>query len=401
VRTMVVYKLIVAYDGYRFHGFQRQMDNAAMMAAYHPCGNDNERGGKSKGDDGMRPTTVRPRKKRPHCSETDGNRSEKQQFSVQQVIEMALLDLFRGTTVESIRMKFAGRTDKGVSARGQVVAIHLNREQQQEEENYGVDRQDDESAVAVLAKDGNDVGVNGSADIKSDSVGDSISSWRLRRAMNSRLPVDVSVEHVEIVDATFQPRHHVRTKQYTYTIRYRRWRATDWQLLLLPSSSATAAAARAAVGGPHTTRHALDAPSCLWVCPWSLDDSVMVSLCERLQGTHDYSNFVHKSDRDAAVHEMTIDAMKFDIVHTKDEYFSATGAPDMNVPIPVITARFTLEATGFRRQLIRNLIGYCVDVCRGRPNVASIDTVFTPSAATASSIHAAPASGLCLESISY
>jgi tRNA U38,U39,U40 pseudouridine synthase TruA len=115
----------------------------------------------------------------------------------------------------------------------------------------------------------------------------------------------------------------------------------------------------------------------------------------------------------------------------------------------VVTGRFVLQAIGFRRTLVRNIVGYCIDLCRhsihaqqlqqqqlnGNPTTTTTtptsnvdkddkhnnsysnstswydtnsnnnnisDLVWIPNEQFASSkIHAAPACGLCLESVLY
>jgi len=355
---MPLYKLVVAYDGTRFHGFQRQIDNSAMTAK----------------------SAVRPRK-RPQFDESDGTR-KRCTLSVQEVLEMVILhDLYPSsasvsstngnnptttTTIEEINLKFAGRTDKGVHARGQVVTIRLPGE--------------------------------GPENV-----------WRLRQSINSRLPVDISVISVELLTVDLDPRRDVVEKRYSYTIKYQR---------LCPSWSNLQASM---IGGPlNSIRHALDDPPCLWVCPWPLDDSLMSKLLEQLQGTHDYSAFVHKEDRQAKNNTLTI-AIDFVVMETRTDYYQPTtivgddgdsnevaaAAAAAAIPVDFVTARFDFKGKGFRRSMLRNLVGYSVDVCRGLDGVPPVDRVLDSNSSnnnnngTSVAICAAPASGLCLESVSY
>jgi tRNA pseudouridine38-40 synthase len=325
----MLYKLIVAYDGTRFHGFQRQIDNAAMKAR-----------------SGKEVAAMRP-KKRPHYN-TDSGTRKGCCVSVQEVVELLLLDMYPDTTVDEICLKFAGRTDKGVHARGQVCVVKLPLQE---------------------------------------------SGWKLRKDINSRLPVDVSVQQVTCLGAecSFDPRRDVKRKQYSYTIKYRR------------KDSHSVAATLA--GGPHSIRHAFD-PPCMWVCPWSLDDSTLSTLSQQLAGTHDYSNFVHKADRNKKDQNVTVNRIDFEIIDTHEETYDYPASTDVNGDketrtSDVVTGRFVFEAAGFRRTMLRNLVGYCVDVCRGLPGVAPIEKVFAKDADVAASINAAPAAGLCLESVTY
>lgn len=352
---MTMYKLVVAYDGTRFHGFQRQIDNDALDAISL-----------------SRNPSLNLPKKRPVM--TNNGTRKHCCITVQEVLERIILqDLYpHQTTADIVCMRFAGRTDKGVHARGQVVSF----------------------CVPVAYEN----------------------TWKLRQAFNSRLPIDISVVSVEeLVDdaISFDPRKDAVLKHYSYTFKYQR---------KLPVVVASIELDEAMIGGPlNSMRHALNDSSTTWLCPWTLDDSQLPNLVQKLQGTHDYSAFVHKSVRHAQNNTLTV-TIRYTVLNLKTDYYHPTttlpGNKDThycnnknNEPIPVdfVTARLDFEATGFRRTMVRNLVGYCVDVCRKRDGVATCEQVLmdpqNSSADDATSatiaIHAAPALGLCLESVSY
>jgi tRNA U38,U39,U40 pseudouridine synthase TruA len=75
-----------------------------------------------------------------------------------------------------------------------------------------------------------------------------------------------------------------------------------------------------------------------------------VELCRQLAGVHDYSCFVHTDDW--RKHDNVLDVTKFDV-----EYFNMSKEEG-----PAVTVKFTLEAKGFRRTMVRNLVGFVVDV---------------------------------------
>jgi tRNA U38,U39,U40 pseudouridine synthase TruA len=181
--------------------------------------------------------------------------------------------------------------------------------------------------------------------------------------------------------------------------------------------------------------------------PWPLDDSILPQLCKTLQGTHDYSVFVHKTVRYTdKSHVMTIASIDFEIQREQripTEHDPAASA----AAVHVVTARLVFRAKGFRRTMVRNLVGFCVDRCRGAPafsaaQAAAATTTCVPTATTppppttttpaaaflwndnqlwitfennndndddkktkieqiALMIHAAPASGLCLDHVLY
>lgn len=296
------YKMIVAYEGTRFKGMQRQVDNATMKSRY----------------------ANRPTKKTKF--EHDGTKRGCN-ITIQEVLERTIMELFQ-VDVETIKMRFSGRTDAGVHARGQVVVASLDQ---------------------------------------------TVECWQLRKDINARLPVDISVASIETVDASFQVQTGVKRKRYTYTIKFLKENPN------IPTK----------FPGLHTVRDAFD-PPCMWVVPWTLDVSKIDSVCKGLSGTHDFTNFVHIEDRWSQDQTVTIERFDSVILET-----TAVEHGD------ILTMRFTLEASGFRRYMIRYLIGYLVDVCRNVPNVPDLPDVLQPSDATAMKINAAPACGLCLESVTY
>jgi tRNA pseudouridine38-40 synthase len=147
--------------------------------------------------------------------------------TIQDCLERALLGWTGSQTVDELTLKGAGRTDKGVHARGQIVVIQVPR--------------------LLEGKEG----------------------WELCRATNSRLPDDIVVLAFELCDKDdFCPRKDVKLKQYSYTLKFRR-KVMDANEKVLPLCD----------GGMHTLRRAHE-PSCIWNCPWALDDSMFINLCK-------------------------------------------------------------------------------------------------------------------------
>lgn len=292
-------KLIVEYDGSRYSGFQRQVSNF------------------------QRPP------KRPRYDE-DG-RKKGVPATIQDCVEDACLMWKPSATIESLRLRFAGRTDKGVHARGQVVVVNFDGKEE---------------------------------------------AWEIVKAINSRLPLDVSVRTAERCSPAFNPRKACVRKQYTYTVRFCPLQRDDQTGEVLPISKA----------GPHGIRTAHDSP-CLWICPWALDADLMPSICKDLSGTHDYSAFIHKDDRTSRDYTIGLPIFEFDILNETKE------------PIPSVTARFRLEAKSFGRAMVRNLVGFVVDVSRGKVPIENVPQMFNVEKNNL--VCSAPASGLCLEHVWY
>ena len=295
------YVLTVAYDGSRYNGFQRQTTSAPFGPK----------------------VPKRPR------FDVNG-RKQHVVHTIQDCLEDALMSLYPELSLESLRMRCAGRTDAGVHARGQVVAI----------------------------------------DLEQPIDGD---NWRTTKALNSRLPNDISVEHIEPCRSDLEPRQDSIKKRYSYTLRYRRKNVgSNGQPYSICSS------------GIHTMRRAHDA-ACLWICPWSLEVSQLQVFCQALTGHHDFYAFVHKEERRKQSNCLHLQTFHY---HVLDE---------TNEPAPIVTIQFILEAKGFQRTMVRNLVGFVVDLCRGA--VPLLDLVWESNEVAAALVQAAPASGLCLEQV--
>jgi tRNA pseudouridine(38-40) synthase len=374
---MPFYKLIVAYDGTEFHGFQRQIDNATMDSRYRPPA----AGGGGDGSPAAPVLALQSFAKQQQKKRTRGGDNATINLSIQEVLESAILHLFpHVASVADLRMRFAGRTDKGVHAAGQVVQIYL-------------------AATTATTADAT----------TKDGTGPFLPPpWMLRRSLNSRLPPSISVESAEQTTAAFNPRKDCVRKVYEYSIRFRCYDSK------LPDKARQ---------GTHSLRSALDHTNRLWICPWALELDTVVKVCATLQGTHDYSNFIHKDDRGRRDNTMTIDEIKFVIDQEKvemiavaedDDDTAAASAVDhqddddedamMTIASRVITGRFRLTAASFRRSMVRLIVQFCVDA--GRAPMVAVDAsvaedIFTTAPETTSIRATAPACGLCLVSVTY
>ena len=93
-----------------------------------------------------------------------------------------------------------------------------------------------------------------------------------------------------------------------------------------------------------------------------------------------------------------------DVVEDEDEdagdITGMDNSDDTSTCIPC-NATFVLEAGGFRRQMVRRLIGFVVDVARGHCRLDNIDETLKGSDEAAQQVHAAPACGLTLSKVEY
>ena len=343
-------KLIVSYDGTRYCGFQRQSSSSSISRYHEGIG-----GEKTKR---RRPNNEIKKKVKNRGVVTT---------TVQEILEDAL-EFYTGLTREEMRIRFAGRTDSGVHARGQVVVLSLP------------------SAIVrgneTTARHENDV------DMGSERL------WKIRKSINSRLPIDISIENVSQCDKeSFDPRLDAKSKQYSYSLRYRELKS----IALTKGGSVNDDDHDEKIypiclnGGPPLLRTALDSNR-VWICPWALDDSKLQRYCENLSGTHDYSAFVHKEARNTRDNQMTIDRLYYERIKFRDD------------KVPIWEVRFLVEAKGFGRAQVRNIVGFLVDVCRGsfKDQESSHDWFWKEDPERlAKQINSAPANGLCLEKVFY
>lgn len=337
------YMMTVAYDGTRFKGFQRQTSVSSTQSA--SMSNDTA-------DDKR---TLRKNKARRHDNLT--GKILPVSTTIQELLEDAL-EMYASSLVQKssqslspssssvqwsrdlLRMRFAGRTDAGVHARGQVIAVDLPV-----------------TTAASTTASTSVSSISGDAGFNNHNPDEEL--WRIRRSINSRLPVDISIESVEMAPHDdFDPRKEATRKRYSYTLRYRRQAVLDTghNPSSPPHGQQTTMLPICAEGGPNLLRSAMDPMNgrC-WIVPWTLDDSKLEEYCTVLTGTHDFSAFVHKSSREQpSKHPRTIDILRMDVIRTLNQ----DGADICDV-------RFTTEAKGFGRNQVRYMIGFLIDLCRG------------------------------------
>ncbi len=321
--TLHRFKLIVAYNGNRFKGFQRQSSSGPARNIPNDDVDDST-------------SNVNPSSRKRPRAEKDPKKQVP--LTIQECLEDAL-EQYTGLDRNQLRVRFAGRTDGGVHARGQIVAVSL--------------------PVSV--------------------VPDNNAIWNIRRSINSRLPDDVSVDDVCSLaeNPDFDPRKDVVRKRYSYTLKFRR-KVMDANGNLLPICTS----------GPNCIRCGLD-PKTLWISPWTLDDTNLGRYCQQLTGNHDYSAFVHKRSRREKDNTLTVDSFTYECLD------------ETNEEAPILTIRFQVEAKGFRRGMVRNLVGFVVDLCRGQITESIFDTIWTGTDEAANAVHSAPPFGLCLEHVAY
>jgi tRNA pseudouridine38-40 synthase len=194
---------------------------------------------------------------------------QKNALTIQAVVEEKIQDL----TKEQVRVIASGRTDTGVHALHQV--CHFL----------------------------------GHSDMDPDSI---------RKGLNSLLPEDILVRHVEQAPSDFHARYSVKSKVYEYRILNR-----EQPDLFL--------------------RHYA------WHMARKLDLTRMEACVSFLRGRHDFSSFKSaRSDNLNPVREMI--------------------RAELHGPSEDGLIRFVFEADGFLRHMVRNIVGTVVEVGSGRIN---------------------------------
>ena len=350
IKDLKRYILIVSYDGTRYSGFQRQSSSSSLSSNH---ANIDEKSLKRRRPNNKNKKKINNR----GCVPT----------TVQETLEDAL-EFYTGLNRQELKARFAGRTDGGVHARGQVVVVTL----------------------PPTTEEGKESNIGGKNEIDTETE----RLWKIRKSINSRLPNDISIEDVSHCDNEyFDPRSDAKSKQYSYSLRYREL-GTIVSTVAEPGNGDGNDKQIHPIclkGGPHLLRTALDSNR-VWICPWALDDSKLKHYCELLIGKHDYSAFVHKQARKLRDNHMTVDRLHFERVKFRDD------------TVPIWEVRFLVEAKGFGRSQVRNMVGFLVDVCRGsfKDQELSPDWIWKEDPESlAKQINSAPACGLCLEHVIY
>jgi tRNA pseudouridine38-40 synthase len=229
-----------------------------------------------------------------------GFQMQRGQPTIQGAIEATL----RRLTGEQIRIRYAGRTDRGVHAAGQVIAFE--------------------------------------------------SGWRhpvadLERGLNALLPQDIAVRQVEpVAEDGFHPRFSARSRLYRYTVWTAPWR---WPL------------------NARYTHHE----------PRDLDLALMNQAAGLLVGDHDFASFGRPTQG-----ESTIRSVRRAVWQRQAEHLLT----------------FDIEANAFLRHMVRTMVATLLEVGRGhRTPQEVLATLEARDRSLAAPL--APASGLCLISVTY
>ncbi|TMB55675.1 MAG: tRNA pseudouridine(38-40) synthase TruA [Deltaproteobacteria bacterium] len=172
---------------------------------------------------------------------------------------------------------------------------------------------------------------------------------RLRLSLNALTPDDIAIRDVALADDTFDPRRDARSRLYEYRI----WNGP--------------------VPSPFWRRQA-------WHVPLALDVAAMAAGAATLEGEHDFAAF---RGADAAPQRSTVRRVL-------ESALRAEG--------PLLVYR--VEATGFLKHMVRNVIGTLVPIGRGERPPSSMRAVLESRDRTQAG-PTAPPHGLVLVAVRY
>ncbi|MBZ4663324.1 MAG: tRNA pseudouridine(38-40) synthase TruA [Caloramator sp.] len=228
-----------------------------------------------------------------------GWQKQKNGLSVSEVIEKAIYEV----TKQNVELIGSGRTDAGVHARGQVA-------------NFLIDTK--------------------------------IQPERLKDAINSKLPTDITIVKSIEVDREFHSRYNSKGKWYSYTIFNR----------LEPS--------------PFYNKYSAH-------IKYNLDLDKMKSAAQYLIGTHDFAAFRSEG---SSVKTTVRTIYSIDIIKNGD------------------IIRLDFKGDGFLYNMVRIITGTLIDVGRGKKSTMDIPKILESKDRRLAGF-TAPACGLCLEEVYY
>jgi tRNA pseudouridine38-40 synthase len=168
--------------------------------------------------------------------------------------------------------------------------------------------------VHLIASGRTDAGVHAKAQVANFTTHSKINIKNLTRALNSLLPKDISVIKAETADLSFHSRFNAKTKIYRYTILNR-----NYPSALLRNN--------------------------VHFCPYPLDFKLIVEESKALLGRHNFKSF-QATDR---IKKNAIrDIKRIKIKKVGDTIF------------------IDIEADGFLKNMVRNIVGTLLEIGRGK-----------------------------------
>jgi tRNA pseudouridine38-40 synthase len=207
------------------------------------------------------------------------------------------------------------------------------------------------SAVHVDGSGRTDAGVHALAQVAAFDLTNPLPLPNLCKAMNRLLARDIRVLAAEEAEPGFQPRYQATAKTYEYRI------------------------LRADVCPPFERRYLLHHP-------FPLDEEKMMALAPLLEGEHDFSAFA-ASDETDRLGRSKVRRMYSSRLERRDDRLI-----------------YRVRGSGFLKHMVRNLVGFLIEVGKGNLGCADLEARFAPGCAIPAG-PAVPARGLFLVSVDY
>lgn len=203
-----------------------------------------------------------------------------------------------------------------------------------------------------------DTGVHALGQIATFKINKSLPLHRIKKALNALLPSDIIIKEIEEVDEDFHPQYSVKSKSYIYYL------CNDEYC------------------SPFLQRF-------VWHYSRNLKLSSMQKATYILIGTHDFTAFsgsTEVKDRIRTVKSLTVEPLK------------SLNFLDINLEGNFI--KFRIEADGFLKYMVRNIVGCLVEIGReGLTEDQIIEALRTGK--RPNPLRTAPPNGLFLEKIFY
>ncbi len=213
--------------------------------------------------------------------------------------------------------------------------------------------------VRVIGASRTDAGVHAFEQVAAFRTSSSLENETIKKALNALLPYDIRIRDVSEVKGSFHPRHDAIRKRYFYII------ANQQEL------------------SAFLHRYT-------WVVPQSLHLNSMIEEAGVLIGKHDFTSFMGAG---SSIKNPVREVFSINIEKLNQIDF-------MTVAIKGSFIKISIEASGFLRHMVRNIVGTLVDVGRGNLRKDSVKEILK-SCDRRHAGRTAPPNGLFLEKIIY
>ena len=222
-RQVITFVMTTQYNGFAYAGFQRQSRTPTTTSSNEEETSTTMATGKKRKRNHTNQEVIAAKKN------NKSGRKSTAVVTVQDQIENAL-HKWTGLSLSTLRVRGAGRTDKGVHATHQVVAfdvpLSLIIRDDDEADNNREDIDDDmkiSSHALPLLQESYETLVKYDATITETEARPFIDQWEIRRAISTRLPSDIVIRSIRIWNGTvpFEARQNVACKTYIYRLRFR------------------------------------------------------------------------------------------------------------------------------------------------------------------------------------